>query len=186
MAVDPLNPASPVKNDPVEVSAELRAIKGVLVPVKESAEASATKLTGITAFSAFGKSFVQAANADAGLTLLNPTNTGKEIFRIENYAALAAALQVANPNVGIITGGVGVAAAIFPGGLKANFIYGAYADQYSHTFAAPFSQRILGVAATLMQDENTDLQCYNETLSGITVSFGGSGTKKYSVIVFGQ
>jgi hypothetical protein len=184
MSVNALDPSRPVLSDPVQVADELRAIKARLVLDKTNIESLQSTLVVLSNVGAFGSQTMALTDLAAWATLVQQTAIGKAVFEAATLGVAQSALGItsAAPTVSV---GANKWTIIFAGGVKINIITGTYIDGQTHTWQTAFTSQAFGILCTKGQDENGSVQYYSESNSGCTVSFDGSGSKRYTVLAIG-
>lgn len=188
MAVNPLDPTKPTLLDQsIELTEELRAIKGRLVTDKTNIEQLQNTLINISGISEFGAELMASADADAALDLLDFSETGKDISQVPSLADLGTALGVTNPapqlSVGVSKWCIQFAnSALKINMVKLNMTPGGTA----FTWQVPFTVGIYGMAGVLTVGSDDPMYILDETNIGGTARVNSSSSKTGYVIAIGQ
>ena len=185
MAVDPNNPSLPIPSSQVEVSAELRGIKGVLKSTRDAGEVNTTKLAGFTAFSPLGLLLAQNLTSDEDLNALGFTPTGKSLTQTESYAALAVTLGVVNPVPGLVSNANGICMTL-AGGIKFQMVtrpVGGSGDTYN--WPVPFTSQVFYYGAVLQSTAGNAAYMKNVTLTSYFADHENLSTQTLGILGIG-
>lgn len=185
MAVNPLDPSQPTGTSQVELSAELRALKGVNVNHAAKIQDLEDQIVPVLNITPHGTDIIETADANATLDVLGFGEKMKEIVPLGTSAAILGALGVGSPNV-VVTYGTNKWTAEFPGGFKINLMFETIGSAGTTvTFLTPFTAQCFAAFVTLAEDSNDVPYVGTLTISGVRVDHDSGGPHDMYILAFG-
>lgn len=185
MAVNPYDPSQPTGTSQVELSAELRALKGVNVNHRDKIQTLEDQIVPVLDITEHGKNIIDTENADQTLDVLGFGEKMKEIVPLSTSEEILTALGVNSPNAQVISG-TNKWTVIFPGGFKINIMFATIeAAGSTVSFLTPFTAQCFAAFATLAENSADVPYVDTLTISGVRVDHDSGGPHDMYILALG-
>lgn len=186
---DALNPALPIGSSQVEVSSELRGIKGRLVADKAAIEALQVVVTPLNTMGAIGAQLLASTTQDSAQTILGATAVGKTVFKVADLPTLQAYLGIgSDPETIDIASGNAKGTITWLGGFMLNFAVETVAGgggTHAVTWKTPFTTVALAGWIGIYGGDQAGWMVGAPTLAGATLDHNNGSSKTMVAFAIG-
>jgi len=185
MAVNPYDPSQPTGTSQVELSAELRALKGVNVAHKAKLDTLEDQVVPILGTTAFGTSVVETTSSAGLLDLLGGEAAGIEVFKQSTVSEILSLLGIAT-SVLTVEQSAGKTCITFNGGTKLQIVNMSVSSGGSDfTWFKPFTTVVYGAIPGLNSTAGQGCSVDNITTAGARADHGNLSNQDMSIWAVG-
>lgn len=186
MAVNPYDPSQPTSTSQVELSAELRALKGVNVNHRDKIQVLEDQIVPVLGITPYGQEVIELTSVEANLALLGGGTAGIEVFQQNTVDEIVSLLGLAGASL-IVEHAGGKTCVTWNTGLMLQIVnLNCPPGGVIFTWLKPFPTQILGVIPGLNSNASNAAAVDNITTSGARADQGNASNQDVSIWALGR
>lgn len=186
MAVNPYDPSQPTGTSQVELSAELRALKGVNVNHRDKIQELEDQIVPIVDITPYGVELIHLTSVDDNLDHLGGGTAGIEVFEQNTISEIVSLLGLAGASMVIEHAG-GKTCITWNTGLMLQIVNLSVSPSgTTFTWFKPFPAQVFGAIASLNSNASNGSGVYDITTSSAKADHGNASNQDMSVWALGR